>query len=100
MHLSMDAAAVQEDFGDQAQQKETMRQLVKGWKVGNFQELLDATPLESIKLSKIYQRCARNPEPCQPDKLPYPAGLQGCHLHQDAFSWSRHLYLVERYTTR
>ena len=57
LHLSVDAA-VQEDFGDQAQQKETMKQLVKGWKVGNFQELLEATPLENIKLSKIYQRCA------------------------------------------
>ena len=50
-------AAVQEDFGDMAQQKETMQQLVKGWKVCNFQELLEATPLENIKLSKIYQRC-------------------------------------------
>ena len=35
------------------------KQLVKGWKVGNFQELLEATPLENIKLSKIYQRYAR-----------------------------------------
>ncbi len=46
----------QEDFGDMAQQKETMRQLVKGWTVGNLQQLLEATPLDQIKLSKIYQR--------------------------------------------
>ncbi len=46
----------QEDFGDMAQQKETMRRLVKGWTVGNLQQLLEATPLDQIKLSKIYQR--------------------------------------------
>lgn len=39
-----------------AQQKETMRRLVKGWTVGNLQQLLEATPLDQIKLSKIYQR--------------------------------------------
>ncbi len=46
----------QEDFGDMAQQKETMRRLVKGWTVGNLQQLMEATPLDQIKLSKIYQR--------------------------------------------
>ncbi|CAL8469098.1 g8639 [Coccomyxa elongata] len=52
-----------EDFGDMAQQKETMRQLVKGWTVGNLQQLLEATPLDQIKLSKIYQRQVESGKP-------------------------------------
>lgn len=47
----------QEEFGDAAQQKETMKQLVKGWNNGIYQQLLEATPPDQIKFSKIYQRC-------------------------------------------
>ncbi|EIE21026.1 FAD/NAD(P)-binding domain-containing protein [Coccomyxa subellipsoidea C-169] len=45
-----------EDFGDAEQQKVIMQKMVKGWNVGPFQQLLEATPPNQIKLSKIYQR--------------------------------------------
>ena len=51
---------MQEDFGDAEQQKVIMQKMVKGWNVGPFQQLLEATPPNQIKLSKIYQRCAQN----------------------------------------
>ncbi|KAK9908124.1 hypothetical protein WJX75_002954 [Coccomyxa subellipsoidea] len=45
-----------EDFGDPEQQKKTMQRMVKGWTIGPFQQLLEATPPNKMKISKIYQR--------------------------------------------
>jgi hypothetical protein len=56
MMVMMMLSAPQDTFGDAMQQKELMQKLVKGWDVANFHDVMEATPLENLKLSQIYQR--------------------------------------------